>query len=76
MPTFEEACLSFVHNVCAAQSRFNSFNCETVIRTTDCKIHFCTYATLQNQAAAKCSTLTVDTVFSFTLFNPDSAIIC
>lgn len=75
MPTFEETRLSFAHNVCAARSQFNFFTFETVIWTIDCKTHFCTYATLRSQAVAKCCTLMVNTVFSFTLFNPESAML-
>ena len=75
MPTFEDTHLSFVHNVPAARSQFNFFNCETVIWTTDCKIHFCTYATLQSQVTTKCSTLTINTAFSFALFNTDSVML-
>lgn len=71
MHTFEDTCLSFVHNVCAPQSQFNFFNSEAVIQRTDSRcVLLCHPA-----KSGIFSTLTVNTAFNFMHFNTDFVII-
>lgn len=70
MHIFEDTCLSLVHNVSAPQSDNNDNN-EAVIQTTNSRFLFLYHP----EKSGICSTLSVNTAFTFIHFNSEFAML-